>query len=148
MNGWIKWEGGECPVPPETPVFVLMRSGNSEKVGLRASSYLWAHRKDGCGDGDIVAYKLADVFPIGTASNMEATMEEDEAWNALQTQVGGGHYKDLAIQPIEYIHANKMGYCEANVVKYITRWRNKGGKQDLEKVKHYVDLLIQLEGLE
>lgn len=67
--------------------------------------------------------------------------------NPLEVQVGGGHYKDLKIQPIEYIHANRLGYCEANVVKYISRWKSKGGLQDLEKVKHYVDLLIKLEGL-
>lgn len=67
--------------------------------------------------------------------------------NPLDVQVGGGHYKDLKIQPIEYIHANNLGYCEANVVKYISRWKSKGGLQDLEKVKHYVDLLIKLEGL-
>ncbi len=67
--------------------------------------------------------------------------------NPLNVQVGGGHYKDLKIQPIEYIHANSLGYCEANVVKYISRWRSKGGLQDLEKVKHYVDLLIKLEDL-
>ncbi len=67
--------------------------------------------------------------------------------NPLEVQVGGGHYKDLKIQPIEYIHANSLGYCEANVVKYISRWKSKGGLQDLEKVKHYVDLLIKLEGL-
>lgn len=67
--------------------------------------------------------------------------------NPLDVQVGGGHYKDLKIQPIEYIHANNLGYCEANVVKYISRWRSKGGLQDLEKVKHYVDLLIKLESL-
>lgn len=66
---------------------------------------------------------------------------------ALDVQVAGSHYKDLKIQPVEYIHANKLGYCEANVVKYISRWRAKGGKADLEKVKHYVDLLIELEGL-
>lgn len=66
---------------------------------------------------------------------------------ALDVQVGGDHYKDMRIQPIQYIHANKLGFCEGNVVKYITRWRDKGGKADLEKVKHYVDLLIQLEGL-
>jgi len=68
--------------------------------------------------------------------------------NPLDVQVGGGHYKDLKIQPIEYIHANNLGYCEANVVKYISRWRSKGGLQDLEKVKHYVDLLIKLEGMD
>lgn len=67
--------------------------------------------------------------------------------NPLDVQVGGGHYKGLKIQPIEYIHANNLGYCEANVVKYISRWKSKGGLQDLEKVKHYVDLLIKLEGL-
>lgn len=66
---------------------------------------------------------------------------------ALDVQVGGNHYKALKIQPIEYIHANNLGYCEGNVVKYISRWRSKGGIKDLEKVKHYVDLLIQLEGL-
>ena len=67
--------------------------------------------------------------------------------NPLDVQVGGGHYKDLKIQPIEYIHANSLGYCEANVVKYISRWKSKGGLQDLKKVKHYLDLLIKLEGL-
>ena len=68
--------------------------------------------------------------------------------SALDVQEGGSHYKDLNIQPVEYIHANNLPYCEANVVKYITRWRSKNGLEDLKKVKHYVDLLIQLEGLE
>lgn len=65
--------------------------------------------------------------------------------NALQTQVGGDHYKDMAIQPIQYIMANKLDYCEANVVKYVSRWRQKGGIKDLEKAKHYLDLLIEEE---
>ena len=64
---------------------------------------------------------------------------------ALMKQVGGSHYKDKAIQPIEYIHANKMGFCEGNVVKYITRWKEKNGVADLEKAKHYIELLIELE---
>ena len=64
---------------------------------------------------------------------------------ALLKQVGGSHYKDKAIQPIEYIHANKMGFCEGNVVKYITRWREKNGLADLEKAKHYIEMLIDLE---
>lgn len=65
--------------------------------------------------------------------------------SALQTQVGGDHYKGMAIQPIEYILANKLDYCEANVVKYVSRWRHKGGIKDLEKAKHYLDLLIEAE---
>ena len=64
---------------------------------------------------------------------------------AKETQVGGNHYKDLKIQPIEYIHANGLDYFEGNVIKYITRHRKKNGKQDLEKAKHYIDLLIELE---
>ena len=65
--------------------------------------------------------------------------------NPMEQQVGGTHYKDMPIQPVEYIHANAMGYFEGNVVKYISRWRKKGGMADLEKARHYIDLLIQLE---
>lgn len=64
---------------------------------------------------------------------------------AFDTQVGGSHYKDLPLQPAEYIHANAMGYFEGNVIKYVSRWRKKNGVADLEKAKHYIDLLIELE---
>lgn len=60
-------------------------------------------------------------------------------------QEGGNHYKDLSIQPVEFIHANKIGYLEGNVIKYVVRHRKKNGKEDLLKAKHYIDLLIQLE---
>ena len=63
----------------------------------------------------------------------------------LAVQVGGDHYKKLAIQPIEYIHANKLGFCEGSVIKYVTRWRDKNGIADLEKAKHFIELLIELE---
>ena len=78
-------------------------------------------------------------------NGLPVTMEEDEAFNALSMQVGGSHYKDMPIQPVEYIHANAMGYLEGNVVKYVSRWRNKNGIADLEKAKHYIELLIDLE---
>lgn len=65
--------------------------------------------------------------------------------SALDVQVSGDHYKKKAIQPVEYIHANGLGFCEGNVVKYVTRWRDKGGIGDLEKARHYLDILIQLE---
>lgn len=64
---------------------------------------------------------------------------------ALSSQVGGSHYKDCKIQPIEFIHANNIPFCEANAIKYLCRWRIKNGIQDLEKAKHYIDLLIELE---
>ena len=65
--------------------------------------------------------------------------------SALDKQVGGSHYKDQPIQPVEYIHANEIGYFEGNVIKYVTRWRSKNGLADLEKAKHYIELLIDLE---
>lgn len=60
-------------------------------------------------------------------------------------QIGGSHYKDLEIQPIDYILGNSLGYCEGNVVKYVSRWRDKGGIEDLRKAKHYIDFLIAAE---
>lgn len=65
--------------------------------------------------------------------------------SALDRQVQGTHYKDHAIQPIEYIHANKLGFIEGNVVKYITRHASKGGAEDVRKVIHYCELLLQLQ---
>ena len=64
---------------------------------------------------------------------------------ALDIQVGGDHYKNLVIQPVQYIHANGIGYFEGNVIKYVSRWRSKNGIADLEKAKHYIDLLIEQE---
>jgi len=83
--------------------------------------------------------------PLKGAAGWGPTIQTAVVMPALDRQIGGGHYKDRAIQPIEYIHANGLPFIEGSVVKYITRWRDKGGVQDLEKIKHYVDLLIELE---
>ena len=59
-------------------------------------------------------------------------------------QIGGDHYKDCGIQPVEYIHANDLNYFEGNVIKYITRHRTKGeGKKDIEKAIHYLQMIIE-----
>ena len=71
--------------------------------------------------------------------------KETKPTNALTTQEGGDHYKKLKIQPIEYIHANNIPFAEGNVIKYVTRWRDKNGIADLKKARHFIDLLIQLE---
>lgn len=63
----------------------------------------------------------------------------------LQSQVGGDHYAKYPIQPIEYIHANKLDFEQGNIVKLITRFRDKGGAQDLRKIKQYADILLALE---
>ena len=64
---------------------------------------------------------------------------------ALKEQIGGNHYSKLAIQPVTYINANGLSYLQGNVIKYVTRYKDKNGLQDLEKAKHYIDMLIELE---
>jgi hypothetical protein len=63
----------------------------------------------------------------------------------LDRQIGGGHYKKYSIQPVEFIMENNLDYCQANVIKYITRFRDKNGVEDLRKAKHYVEMLIEFE---
>ena len=65
--------------------------------------------------------------------------------SALDTQVGGRHYKDYDIQPIEYIQKNALGFIEGSIVKYITRYEEKGGANDLDKIIHYCELLKELK---
>ena len=63
--------------------------------------------------------------------------------SAHKKQIGGDHYKRMAIQPSHYIVRNKLGWYEGNIVKYITRHSIKGGRQDIEKVIHYAELLLE-----
>ncbi len=64
---------------------------------------------------------------------------------AMQSQIGGSHYKDMPIQPAEFLHKNGIGFMEGCAIKYLCRWRSKGGIQDLEKAKHFIELLIEME---
>jgi hypothetical protein len=61
---------------------------------------------------------------------------------SFKKQVGGNHYKKYKIQPVEFIIKNNIGFVEGNIIKYILRFKEKGGVQDLEKAKHYIELLI------
>ena len=72
-------------------------------------------------------------------------MPKEVQETALDKQEGGQHYKSKAIQPVVYIHANNLGFCEGNVVKYITRHKEKNGAEDIKKVIHYCELLLELE---
>lgn len=65
--------------------------------------------------------------------------------SALKTQVGGDHYKRLPIQPMQYSMANKLDACQHTIIKYVTRFRDKGGIDDLQKAKHVIDMLIEME---
>lgn len=75
----------------------------------------------------------------------EPTPHTVQVASALDTQVGGDHYKKLKIQPMQYSMANKLDACQHTAIKYITRFRDKGGVADLEKAKHVIDMLIEFE---
>ena len=61
---------------------------------------------------------------------------------SYKKQVGGNHYKKYKIQPAEFIIKNNIGFCEGNIIKYVLRFKEKGGVEDLLKAKHYIELLI------
>lgn len=63
---------------------------------------------------------------------------------ALDTQVGGGHYKKMKIQVVEFVDKNQIPYLEGNAIKYICRHAEKGGVQDIDKAIHYLQLLKEL----
>lgn len=65
---------------------------------------------------------------------------------ALEKQIAGNHYKKFVIQPAEFCHVNGIGYLEATAIKYLCRWRDKGGFEDLDKAIHFIEILKELEG--
>lgn len=79
------------------------------------------------------------IRPFG----MEDIPIEDNS--ALNEQIGGNHYKKCKIQPIEFIHANNIPFMEANCIKYLCRHKDKNGAQDIRKVIHYCQLILELE---
>lgn len=83
----------------------------------------------GC-PGDIVAWR-----PVGSK----------KVETALNTQIGGEHYKNYTVQPVEFITKNKLGFLEGCVIKRICRYEDKNGLEDLKKAKHEIDLLIELK---
>ena len=62
--------------------------------------------------------------------------------SAKKKQIGGNHYLKYKIAPVEFIIKNNIGFVEGNIIKYVLRFKEKGGVQDLEKAKHYIELLI------
>jgi hypothetical protein len=91
-------------------------------------------------------YMYGDLGTGFESTKQMTDVHNEKEESALDLQVGGDHYKGCGIQPVEYIHANKLGYLEGNVIKYITRHHTKGeGKKDIEKAIHYAQLILELE---
>ena len=76
---------------------------------------------------------------------IELKRSTDIIEKSLETQVGGSHYKDFPIQPLEFCQRNQLNCCESNAIKYLCRHRKKGGAQDLRKAIHYIRCLLEIE---
>lgn len=74
-----------------------------------------------------------------------ARTEGVQLTNALNKQVGGNHYASMAIQPVEFIVLNEMGFLEGNIIKYICRHQDKNGAEDIKKAIHYCELLLEIK---
>jgi hypothetical protein len=93
--------------------------------------------------GQVDMFRYWEPAPQETHEEAIRRMGED---HPLDKQVGGDHYKNMAIQPIEFIMANNLSFCVGNIVKYACRFDKKGqALQDLEKVIHYAQILIEQE---
>jgi len=82
-------------------------------------------------------------YDMFIAEEKETT--DDGPKSALESQIGGGHYKDMKIQPMEYSMANGLDACQHTAVKYISRFRQKNGVEDLRKAIHCIEMLIEFE---
>ena len=88
---------------------------------------------------------ILGLVDYGVPTGYVPRVSKETPADPLKVQISGDHYKTLKIQPIEYIHANNLPFAEGSIIKYVTRWRAKGCLKDLEKARHFIDLLIDLE---
>jgi hypothetical protein len=102
-----------------------------------ADDYNGIARHDGSG-----ATWNADTTTVGVISPHTSVTSVNKFDSPYGTQVGGNHYAKYVIQPTEYIIKNGLNFCEGNVIKYVTRYRDKNGVEDLKKARHYLDILI------
>ena len=109
------------------------------KKAVNKTQKTWAERNQ--------TYPASPIEPFVDAEDDSYEIlraeHEDKPVAAMDTQEGGDHYKKCKIQPLEYALENGLGVCEHAVVKYITRYQDKNGVEDLKKAKHYIDILIE-----
>lgn len=124
---------------------VYHKLDNGKTVYWNAITLAEVHTKN------LRSFKSAeDFWMYATGANIAdfisfAPTEGTTPSSPLDVQVGGSHYKHFKIQPVEYTRANRFGDIEAAIIWYISRWQVKGGFQDLEKIKHFCDLLMEME---
>lgn len=114
--------------------FVYTNSLGNEEYHFTLNGRKWALSDEDCEEVPVPNEKLLDVINIALKKE-----------SVLDIQHGGSHYKDKGIQPIEYITANKLDFCEGNIVKYASRHKEKNGAEDIRKVIHYAQFILKFE---
>ena len=87
---------------------------------------------------------MTDQHPYGCACST-CMAQRFSPMTALAQQEGGSHYKDMPLQPVEFIHKNGIGFIEGCVIKYVVRHKQKGGAQDIRKAIHFLQMLLEME---
>lgn len=118
-------------VPPENKSAVLPDSNYCVDCGCELSKY-----------GPL---GLCDTCYRNATAGKDDIRDTEVETTANSIQHGGDHYKAKAIQPWDYIVSNNLGFLEGNAVKYLSRWREKNGIEDLRKAIHYIEKLIEIE---
>lgn len=111
---------------------------SSKEVGHTDSIYLYLENNILTHGNNIINFNKEVAPEISFEEFKQKYMQE-----TLTTQVGGNHYQNYAIQPIEFIIKNNIPFLEANIIKYVVRYKNKNGLEDLKKAKHYLEMLIE-----
>ena len=133
---------------------IVIFSARADNEQSRILISNWCH-KQGLGNLDVTNIKRKDFKSFyddrayqvkrNTGQIILDEVVSNAKSSALSDQVGGDHYSKMAIQPVEFCYKNKLGAIESNIIKYICRHKVKNGEQDLEKAKHLINLLIELE---
>ena len=142
MSDWIEWHGGEQPVPDGTKVEVLLRDG--DKGVEKAREWLWEHDY---GEGDIVKYRVVSAstppsipdssksVPDSRIEDMKREVKEVLAKYRTPVQIAGTHYTSMTVEPIDIAYLNDLSAMQLKVLKYVLRYKNKGGVEDLKKAR-------------
>lgn len=127
--GW--WNDHDYDADSDT---CLCQCGDRYKVG---ESHLHI-----CADEGLTRQQIGEALDEG---RREAWLDANKGFDATSTQVGGDHYRQMKIQPVEFIIANGIGFLAGNVIKYAARYKAKGGSEDVRKIIHYCKLILEFE---
>lgn len=156
-GAWFTLPFGKSNTTANTLYFGLKQEGTGLVKYLDNERQFDYVRPEDCiqgGFGEVPSRQWSDKSPTleehvrptcAPATFSEVFGQKPVIPSQFEVQVGGDHYAKRGIQPLEYILANKLDFCQGNVVKYVTRFRDKNGAEDLKKVIHYAMFLLEDE---